>query len=415
MALSNDWVLQHRGRPVELKAHETTLAKVLVQQAYDNAKATNTPVGLSLAAAYDLFVAAEYYKRVTNKGWLYYAVGEPLLLLPYTNTCPRCMLSGRFHHHKGQKPGSGQIGQATARMLGVFYDQLFARFDRPLHIFNGVEPVDFIVIDDATNTALLAEIKAAPVLTLPLAVNTTEQRKSDAEGETVSVGEHDTTDYSTLYSAPIYCFLPRRKGETWTYELVSLGTPKANDETWAYTGLALAFGADDALFSRYFDFWQRALTAYGKPEGSPHAPVFWLTNGCGQPSPRPLDWLKRKEGSGYESISDAKTSAGMDRTDDIKKGIYQVLKIGAESRKAGTRYTVKTGLLSNVHAVRHGDQYLTPLDSIVWAFDEEGAAKTAGDLPPDTALYGLTDGIITFTESTMRDDEWIKRNFTFDA
>lgn len=414
MASNNDWVLRHRGKPVELKSHETALAHVLVQQAYDNAKATNTPVGLSLAAAYDLFVAAEYYKRVTNKGWLYCAVEKPLLLLPSTNTCPRCVLSGHFHYYKGQKPGSGQIGQATARMLGVFYDRLFERFHRSLHIYNGVEPVDFIVLDDATNTVLLAEIKAAPVLTLPLAAKTTEQRRLSDDGETVPVGAHDETAHSALYTDPLYCLLPQFTGDAWSYELVSLGVPDAKSEVWAYHGLAQAFGADDQLFGRYFDCWQRALRAYGKPDGVQHDPIFWLTNGCGQPSPRPPHWPKRGGGEGYESISDAKTSAGMDRTDDIKKGVYQVLKIGAESRKSGTTYTVKTGLFSNVHAVRHGDEYLVPLDAIVWAFDEGRAAKTAGDLPPDTVLYGLTDGIITFTESTMRDDEWIKRNFTFD-
>lgn len=58
-------------------------------------------------------------------------------------------------------------------------------------------------------------------------------------------------------------------------------------------------------------------------------PTYWFTNSCGQPIPRPDTWPHRA-GTGYESVSDSKTSVGIDRTDDIKKGTYQILKLGAE-------------------------------------------------------------------------------------
>ena len=41
-----------------------------------------------------------------------------------------------------------------------------------------------------------------------------------------------------------------------------------------------------------------------------------------QPRPRPSHWRKRRNGQGVETVSDGKTSVGMDRTDDIKKSIY---------------------------------------------------------------------------------------------
>ncbi len=53
--------------------------------------------------------------------------------------------------------------------------------------------------------------------------------------------------------------------------------------------------------------------------------MYYLANASGSPPKIAKDrdgWPKK------ESISDSKTSAGMDRTDDIKKGIYQSLKIG---------------------------------------------------------------------------------------
>ena len=116
------------------------------------------------------------------------------------------------------------------------------------------------------------------------------------------------------------------------------------------------------MFNAYSEFWRGALRRYGERDQSR---IFWLTNACGQPSPRPDHWPRRSSGSGYESISDAKTSVGMDRTDDIKKSIYQVLKVGAEG-KPSTQFVCKVGIVSNIHAVRHFDEYLEALKDIVW-------------------------------------------------
>ena len=103
-------------KPLEVYPHEETLAKTLVDKALENTELTSTPVGISLAAAFDLMVAAEYYTKIANKGWLYCPVNDyPLLIYPYTNTCnpPRCVLQGNFHFHKANKPPSGTIGKTT--------------------------------------------------------------------------------------------------------------------------------------------------------------------------------------------------------------------------------------------------------------------------------------------------------------
>ncbi len=102
----------------------------------------------------------------------------------------------------------------------------------------------------------------------------------------------------------------------------------------------------------------------------------------------------------------------MDRTDDIKKGIYQVLKLGTESKPAKSQFKVKTALISNIHAVRHYSEYLTSLQDVVWTLDISGNAKKASDLPADTELYNLFDGIISLTQSHLR-DEWIRKYFDF--
>ena len=204
--------------------------------------------------------------------------------------------------------------------------------------------------------------------------------------------------------------------QVYKYELINLGIRGYNNSSvWIYEQMGAAFNKDNQLFSRYFQFWSIAYSAYNKAargKGNLPESVYWLTNACGQPIPRPVNWPQRKSGEGYESISDSKSSVGMDRTDDIKKGIYQVLKIAASEKPKHSKITVKTALISNIHAVRHYNDYLLELQDIVWTIDETRQAKIVADLPPEKEIFNLFDGIITFTESHIR-DEWINRKFRF--
>jgi hypothetical protein len=406
-----DWVENsfRRSQLVVLNSHEEALATVLIKQAFENAQSTNTPVGLSLAAAFDLFVAAEYYKRVTHRGWFYCPTVEPLIIYPFTNACTRCILKGEFYYHRANKPESGQIGQATSRLLCVFLDRLFARTSRELKIYRGYEPVDLIIYEPQQKLLLLAEIKAAPLTTLALAVPS-ELLTDTVEGEIINL-PHRAVDNAFLASSQLHLLLPVPESDTWNYRLINLGTRNnQNLTTWFYDQLTRVFDEDATLFADYFQFWIKAFEAYKVTARLDNA--YWLTNGCGQPFPRPSHWPKRKTGDGYESISDTKTSVGMDRTDDIKKGIYQVLKIGAESKPKKSHYDIKTALISNIHAVRHYDEYLLSLQDIVWTLDESHLAKKASDLPPEAPIYNLFDRIVSFTEIYAR-DAWIRNNFQF--
>ena len=109
-------------------------------------------------------------------------------------------------------------------------------------------------------------------------------------------------------------------------------------------------------------------------------------------------------------MSDSKTSVGMDRTDDIKKGIYQVLKLGSVSKPHDSKWDCKVGLISNIHAARHFDAYLESLRDIVWTLDTTGKAKRISDLPAEQELFNLFDGIIALTVTLSR-DEWIDSLF----
>ena len=53
----------------------------------------------------------------------------------------------------------------------------------------------------------------------------------------------------------------------------------------------------------------------------------------------------------------------MDRTDDIKKAVYQTLKIGIT---VADYKNVKTAIISNLPAIRHGVEYVTPFVDVWW-------------------------------------------------
>jgi hypothetical protein len=405
-------LLKLKSIPFQATNLETALIKKLIEVAND-LRTDTVHYRLVLAAAYDLLLSVEYYRVVTHAGWLYCPnpPENPLLLYPYNaNVCPRCVLQNNFHYHKANKPESGVIGQRTARLLALVIKELLLSKERRVEVYKGSEPIDIIFVDHSqTPTAvLLGEIKAAP-LVIPSLVAASQRLTSGEEGS-VNYESHRSTDKTDLYGSPLGIFVPGRDENKhgWQGRFFELGAISGEDDkTWAYRGLLNLLNSNPLFFASYTDFWIASLEAYRKKDQDS---VYWLTNGCGQPSPRPADWPKRK-GSGHESISDAKTSVGMDRTDDIKKAIYQVLKIGSET-KPSESFDFKVGIISNVHAVRHFDEYFASLEDIIWTRDESGTATVVDQLPSGTALFRLFDGLITLTE-TVTHDQWIKETFNF--
>ena len=258
-----------------------------------------------------------------------------------------------------------------------------------------------LVCDGHTSHMFSLSSYASPLITLPMAIYTEPM-----------IGEEDIshrdTDLTTLFSTELFLFLPQiTSTQTWEHTLYPLGTKKnAQDIYWAYRGVS-SLVENKEFFQNYLVFWRSAFDAYQQRDVD--RSIYWLTNGCGQPVPRPGDW-PRRTGSGYESVSDAKTSVGMDRTDDIKKATYQVLKLGAAG-KPSIQYNYKVGIVSNIHAARHFDEYLNSFKDIIWTREKTGNVSTVGELAPETALFNLFDGIVTLTDVLAR-DQWIKQVFT---
>jgi hypothetical protein len=231
-----------------------------------------------------------------------------------------------------------------------------------------------------------------------------EKLTDTVDGEKVVISKHEVVDNPLLKNSKIGLFFPKNKDDKEGFYELTIDWTNEKPFYGAITELL----NDKSFFEKYFSYWKKAYEAYSSKDRT--CSLFWLTNGCGQPTPRPDDWPARR-GTGYESVSDGKTSVGMDRTDDIKKAIYQVLKLGSEYKPYDER--VKTGIISNIHAVRHYDEYLQSVRDIIWTIDHTCTINKAEQITDDMPIYNLFDGIIAFTRSDVR-DEWIKEVFKFD-
>ena len=141
--------------------------------------------------------------------------------------------------------------------------------------------------------------------------------------------------------------------------------------------------------------WKAARKAYINKDKE--SDMYYLTNACGSPPPE----AKRDHGwPNNEVISDGKTSAGMDRTDDIKKGIYQTLKIGITHK---TQKNYKSALISNLPAYRHGIDYIDPITSILWGLESDVELLGSKDAISRENLRYVFDNIITLENPLLRE------------
>lgn len=351
--------------------------------------------GRKLAALFDMFVSCEYYGSLANKGWTYCPSTPDMLLYAYTNTCPRCLGHDSFVFTKGNKPESGKIGMITTEILCEMLVATFKHKGHSVQIYKASEPVDVLVYEPETELMVLAEVKAAPLFTIPLGC-LCEQITEEVDGVLIN-SAHSVIDNPFVRNSGLFLFFPKSHKHAETKFTLDIDWAT---ESPFFDAICRLIKNNKNFLDFYFSYWDEAYDAYELKERTNS--VYWLTNACGMPTTRPDNWPKRHSG-GYETISDAKTSVGMDRTDDIKKGIYQVLKLGAEYKP---KYeNLKTALISNIHAVRHHDEYLHCIKDIIWAIDESRQISKWNQLPIDTPLYNLFDGIIAFTQSDIRDSQ----------
>ncbi len=379
------------------KLHERTpadanpLAYILVNQALSDVM-SDVPLPERLAAAFDLIVASKFYQYVEPEAWLWCGhSGKDFYAI--LNACPSCILANRFVHTQGHKPGSGQIGPTTAL---AFREIVAAYFDltgkAACYVCNASEPIDIAVVDTDNKTLFIAEVKAAPLFTPPLVRQHT---TASMQTQRTMPLNHSLGVARGLHEAEVALFIPDldRPVEI-AIDAGAVGRALPLDSP-----LAAVVTRDPTIAPRFFQTWSRMWHAYQEKDST--SLLYWFCGACGRPANPGEGWPREADGRARGSISDGKTSVGIDRTDDIKKATFQALKLGVENRRRDTSpWRLLIGLASNLHASRHYDGYLRPYEDIIW-----GWANTTEEAYD---LYNLFDGIVSFTRSHMRDD-WLAR------
>jgi hypothetical protein len=230
-------------------------------------------------------------------------------------------------------------------------------------------------------TKILAEVKSAPLITYPLLINI-KQLETPVNHQKINL----TSSQFKACDSALYLH---------NHDLIPLG--KIGSENWPFKPF-VDFATDKAnetVLEKIYQTWLQAREAYisKNKENS----LYYLTNACGNP---PVDVKRNHDWPQKQVISDSKTSAGMDRTDDIKKGIYQTLKIGITHKHEAD---CKTAIISNLPAYRHNEDYILPFVPMLWGIEDDLEEIENKQVIQRKNLRYLFDYIITLENPLLRE------------
>lgn len=331
----------------------------------------NTQPKAYQAFIFDMCLSLAYATVLDKKGLrVYLSPSCPFpynACMPFINLCPTCYHeTGKWVYLKAAKPQSGVIGKLSSELILFFITHLLEDFPE-VYSVGGTADIDAILIHK-TGKKVFAEVKAAPLLTYPLLF---------------SVPNSNQLPYSVVKHIP-------ENTATSLYlhsgDCIPLGNYK--ELGWPFLGLAnfVQNMNNQFVIDKAFKIWQYTKKVYTNKDRSNM--LFYLANASGRP---PKEIKEKFNWPNNEAVSDGKTSVGLDRTDDIKKAIYQALKIKQKYPN------VHTALIANLPALRHGSEYLKPFENIKWA-EEQAVNK---ELREDNLHY-IFDCLITLTESLIR-------------
>jgi hypothetical protein len=364
------------------------LATILVKIAIED-RNSGVPLSERLAASFDLIVASKFYQYVAPEGWLWCGHSN-LDYYAFLNACPFCILQNRFVHHSGHKPGSGQIGPTTALAFREIVAAYFSLTGKTYcSVCEASEPIDLAILDTKKKMLFIAEVKAAPLFTPPLCCQHT---GASMQTQTALPLNHSIGVERRIHETDFSLFIPEIEEPF----RIPVAAGAIGKEIPLDKFLSRSIQKDPGLAIRYFKIWQRLWSAYHNKNANDI--LYWFCGACGLPRNPGEGWPRQADGKPKGSISDGKTSVGLDRTDDIKKATFQALKLGVENRGRDAHgWTLLIGLASNLHASHHYDSYLRPYEDIIWGWGNQREARE---------LYNLFDGIISFTKSHIR-SEWL--------
>lgn len=302
--------------------------------------------------------------------------------LGFINLCAPCYISSqKWMFQKAVKPQSGALGKLSSEVILRFIKKLYLGISEVFAI-GGTETAD-AVLKHNNGMVILAEVKSAPLLTYPFLFNIPEScLRGNHEKVIITNSQLRTCDSAIFLHGAGVIALGKTGGDLWPFKpLVDFIINEKNMQ----------------FIHRCINEWLSAREAYSRKDRENM--MYYLANASGSPPKIAKDrdgWPKN------ESISDSKTSAGMDRTDDIKKGIYQSLKIGTHIRSDPS---IKTAIISNLPAYRHGEEYVVPFVNMLWGLDEDINERNGQSYILKKKLRRAFDFIITLEEPILRDIE----------
>lgn len=341
--------------------------------------------GLTLAAAFDLTSNIEYLRgRVVNSKWIYCHRHDapPRLYYSFLKQCPRCCLdlgleariAGAQH-----KPTSHHIGEITTVITALILQLITAANAEPLimaTITKQSHDVDAVGFRD--DLLVLFEIKSSPMVTFPLVTELPMPMLRDDEDEVAEYSQHSLVDMVSA-DAELSLFIPHRN---WS---IPLGRKRSGG--WPYDE-ATEYFRQPENFLNYLSAWLELFQAYRVPKRQRQgeaAALAYLVNGWG------------------DEIDSNKTKPGLGRTDDIKKGTYQLLKFGAYYRDDSARNTVRSALVSNLDPLFLKAGYVERLLDVRWAHERHFTRSEGEYRIAENMLRYLYDAIVAFNAPELND------------
>lgn len=342
------------------------------------------------AFAFDLLMSLAYVDTVPNLQKYfshYHELPEPYRIhLGFTNLCtPLYIQNGTWHYQKAAKPQSGTIGKLTSEIILRFIEILFPELEK-VRVFGGAGMADAVLTHHDGRT-ILCEVKASPLTTYPFLF-------SEPAGEqTASPEKLSRTQVQNLDSA-LYLHCAK---------MIPLGKPK--NDLWPFSSAIPYITNPDntKTVDGFVERWGDIREAYVNKNRD--SKFYYIANASGQP---PKIAKEKYQWPEKESISDSKTSAGMDRTDDIKNGIYQTFKLGIEANRDSSKHKIRTALISNLPAYRHKKSYVEPFYDIFWGFESSFQIDSDNTTYScaKSALMRPFDYIIALEDAFLRDELW---------
>lgn len=352
------------------------------------------PLEIAFPALFDFIVTAEYASRmVADAGWIYCRgdnfSANSCLYFPFLKTCPRCSIHlGKKPSARSNKPSSDTIGEISGDVTLLILSKILEYTNSATQICKSTNrqgDVDLVISNP--ETFVLAEVKSSPLVVYPLEISLSQPMTEVKNGATQQLRDHSSVTAQTA------------KGGMSLYVAhkdlrISLGPTDVDN--WPYPALIEYVGEkDNAAF--VVDAWKEVRDVYrsrGRSvEGNQIDNRKWITCGCGG------------------RVDDSKNAPGIDRTDDIKKGTYQVLKLGAFYKEKISHRKIFAILVSNFFPHRTNDRYLEDLKDILWTkpkyeIELKGSAhEEEMRLFKESGVFNLFDAVLCFTGAFFQNHE----------